>query len=126
MASMTAKRLICTGSAAVLAFSTVLASGLDFQHQLAIGVALAGNGNGHSGGNGGGHGNGNGNGNGHSNALGGNGDGGSGIGKGKGKGKGASIIIVKHEATKHGATASALGALNASHASVTALAHASP
>ena len=54
MASMTAKRLICTSSAAVLAFSTVLASGLDFHHQLAIGVALAGNGNGHSGGSGGG------------------------------------------------------------------------
>src|SRR5262249_59359811 len=105
---------ICSGSAAVIAFSGLLAIDIDSRHQLAFGAALAGNGNGHSGGNGGGNGNGLSNGNGS-----GNGNGGAAVDHGP---KSDSDIIIVNPS----ATASALGALNASHASATALAHASP
>jgi hypothetical protein len=132
MVSTTAKRLICTGSAAVLAFSTLLAIGLDNHHPPALGTALAGNGNGngHSGGNGGGHGDSNGNGNDNSggngngrgdDSSGGNGNRGQDIGNDRSNG-GRDIIFFLKPRVK----GSALGALNASHASARALAHASP
>jgi hypothetical protein len=102
MASMSAKQLTCTGVAAVFAFSALLSIDSDFRHQSVFSAALAGNGNGHSGGNGGGNGKGGGEGNGNGNGAGGK------------------------AASNPGATASALGRLNASHASATALANASP
>ena len=85
--------------AASLTLALGLSSGADMFHPLTFSQAFAGNS--HAGGTGNGNGGGNGNGNGNGNASAG-------------------------AAPNHGAVASALGALNAAHASATALANASP
>jgi hypothetical protein len=91
-------------TATLAALMGLLAVKFDSSHSLVFNSAMAGNGHGNGGGNGNAGGNGNGNGN------------------GDGSGSGNSNA----HPTNNGEVSSSLGALNAAHASTTALANASP
>jgi hypothetical protein len=111
MNAPSSKRLMFVVSTALLT-AAYLAGPLasDPSHLFGPGKALAGNGNGNGGGNGNGHAGGNGNGGGNGNAG------------GNANGNAAN----NSHPENHGAVASSLGALNAAHASSTALANAAP
>jgi len=118
------RRSLKTPALAILLGMTLAAApfALDMgQHSLTAKLAFANNGGGHGGGNGNGGGSGNGNGNGNGNA------GGNGVGNGASANKGlASGTDDDSAPSSHGALASSLGALNAAHASTTALDNAAP
>jgi hypothetical protein len=116
------RRSLKTPALAVLLGMTLAAAPFTLDmgpHSLTAKLALANNGGGHGGGNGNGGVNGNGGGNGNA--------GGNGVGNGASASNGAASGTDDDSApSSHGALASSLGALNAAHASTTALDNAAP